>query len=235
MKVAIHQPNFMPWAGYFKKIADCDVFVFLDDVKCSKNSFFNRNRFSVGKKLDSFFWLNCPVSKKNYKINICDVFVDKSFIKKHKKYFEMRHSRTSETELLAAILSAYDFAWENTPDQLQLSEFNITMCKTICDYLEISKKTKMIRSSDIKLFNRASLNKQSLIIEIVKAVNGKTYISGSGAKSYQSYEDFKAAGIELIYQSVQQEKLLKIAEENISFVDIVLIEGICKAKKMILD
>ena len=37
-KVAIHQPNYLPWLGYFAKIKKCDIFVFLDDVQFSKNS-----------------------------------------------------------------------------------------------------------------------------------------------------------------------------------------------------
>ena len=41
-KVAIHQPNYLPWLGYFAKIKKCDIFVFLDDVQFSKNSWQNR-------------------------------------------------------------------------------------------------------------------------------------------------------------------------------------------------
>src|SRR3546814_3690829 len=44
MIVAIHQPNYLPWLGYFHKIARADVFVFLDDVQFSKNGYTNRVR-----------------------------------------------------------------------------------------------------------------------------------------------------------------------------------------------
>jgi hypothetical protein len=235
MKVGIHQPNFMPWFGYFKKIKDCDTFVFLDDVKCSKNSFFNRNRFSTGSKLDNFFWLTCPVNKKNYKMNICEVFVDKNFIKKHKRHFEMRHSKTKEIDFLNRILSVYDKYLNFDSQEIPLSEFNIEICKITCDALEISKNTKFVKSSNLNISNRSSFNKQSLVIEIVKMVEGDTYLSGQGAKSYQKEVDFKEENISLEYQSLNQEKLLKVNGENISLVDVILIEGICKVRKMISD
>ena len=72
MKIAIHQPNFMPWLGYFKKIKDADIFVILDEVKGSKNSFLNRNVFS-SNNCKNTFWLGIPVSKKAYKNKIKNI------------------------------------------------------------------------------------------------------------------------------------------------------------------
>src|ERR1043165_5716491 len=54
--VAIHQPNYFPWLGYFAKMARSDAFVFLDDVQYSKNSYINRVQIK-GKE-----WLTVPVS-----------------------------------------------------------------------------------------------------------------------------------------------------------------------------
>ncbi|MFV0269502.1 MAG: WbqC family protein, partial [Draconibacterium sp.] len=66
MKVAIHQPNFMPWLGYFYKMAKADVFVLLDDVRHSKSSFTNRVQIKTpqGPKL-----LSVPLAEKEILIN----------------------------------------------------------------------------------------------------------------------------------------------------------------------
>ena len=58
--IAIHQPNYLPWLGYFYKIANSDVFVFLDDVQFSKNSY--TNRVQVFGKDEKMRWLTVPVS-----------------------------------------------------------------------------------------------------------------------------------------------------------------------------
>src|ERR1700757_3691267 len=58
MIVAAHQPNYLPWLGYFYKIAHCDVFVLLDDVQFTKNSYQNRTRIKGPK---GPIWLTQPV------------------------------------------------------------------------------------------------------------------------------------------------------------------------------
>ena len=58
MKVAIHQPHYLPWLGYFAKWASADLFVFLDTVQYEKNGWQNRNRI---KTPDGPRWLTVPV------------------------------------------------------------------------------------------------------------------------------------------------------------------------------
>ncbi|PYN14894.1 MAG: hypothetical protein DME05_13725, partial [Candidatus Rokuibacteriota bacterium] len=58
MKIAIHQPHYLPWLGYFAKWAAADLFVFLDTVQFEKNGWQNRNRI---KTRDGARWLTVPV------------------------------------------------------------------------------------------------------------------------------------------------------------------------------
>ncbi len=57
--VAIHQPNYLPWLGYFAKMARADVFVFLDDVQFSKQSYINR--VQILRDDGCSRWLTVPV------------------------------------------------------------------------------------------------------------------------------------------------------------------------------
>src|SRR3989442_2778643 len=58
MRVAIHQPHYLPWLGYFAKWAAADRFIFLDTVQYEKNGWQNRNRV---KTPDGPRWLTVPV------------------------------------------------------------------------------------------------------------------------------------------------------------------------------
>src|SRR5919199_1238191 len=54
MRVAIHQPQYLPWLGYLAKRAAADVFIYLDTVQYEKNGWQNRNRI---KTKDGPRWL----------------------------------------------------------------------------------------------------------------------------------------------------------------------------------
>src|SRR4051812_18140902 len=60
MIVAIHQPNFLPWIGYFYKVLKCDRFVLLDDVQFTRGGYTNRVNIKFGKGPD---WLTVPIKK----------------------------------------------------------------------------------------------------------------------------------------------------------------------------
>ena len=81
MIIAIHQPQFMPWLGYFDKMDSCDAFVLLDNVQYKKNEYQNRNRI---KTSNGWQWLTVPACYK-FPQKINEVLIDNSvnWQKKH--------------------------------------------------------------------------------------------------------------------------------------------------------
>ncbi len=231
MIVGIHQPNFMPWFGYFKKIQSSDKFVFLDDVKCSKNSYLNRNLFSTTRFLDKTFWLSCPISKENYKKKIQEVIIKPELKKKQKKNYLLRHKKTKEQNLLQQVLNIYE---KYEKEIFSIADFNIEVIEMMCRNLEIYDSKKFYRSSNLTIENRDTLFKEKLVIQIVKTVEGSVYLSGKGASEYQTDSNFSDENIDLRYQQLNLDLVPDVDNHNISFLDIMLSEGLCKAKKMIL-
>ena len=72
MIAAIHQPQYMPWLGYMNKIANADVFVFLDTVQFKKNEWQNRNRIKGPK---GWQWITVPVSYQ-FPEKICEIKIN---------------------------------------------------------------------------------------------------------------------------------------------------------------
>ena len=64
MRVGIHQPEHLPWLGFFHKMSMSDCFVLLDNVAYSKNDFQNRNRIRTSGTVAGWCWLTVPVLTK---------------------------------------------------------------------------------------------------------------------------------------------------------------------------
>jgi hypothetical protein len=72
MICAIHQPQYMPWLGYFDKIDKADIFIFLDDVQFKKNEWQNRNKIRTAQ---GWQWLTVPILHE-FGQKIADVHID---------------------------------------------------------------------------------------------------------------------------------------------------------------
>ncbi len=185
--VSIHQPNFVPWIGYFYKIVNCDVFVFLDNVQYTKNSFINRNKIKTPQR-DR--WLTVPVSFKfGQLINEVKINNNVQWRKKNLRTIEINYKKAPHYDAIYDLLKSACFRneWE------LLTDLNIKLINTICQFLDLRVKT--IRASTLG-FNTSSTD---LLIKIIKKLDGKIYLSGKGGANYQDEEKFKQNGISLLY------------------------------------
>lgn len=184
--ISIHQPNFIPWLGYFYKIHQSDIFVFLDDVQFSNQGMHN---YHYIKTSQGSFRLKVPVHKK-FKENINQVQINYNlnWKDKHFKTLIANYRRSPFfDEVYHDIQKLYNADYKN------LAHFNREIIEFICKKMGIT--TKFINSSAL---NFHSMREQK-IIDICVALNGKVYYSGTGAKSYQNEESFKERGLELRY------------------------------------
>ncbi len=212
MKVAIHQPNFLPWLGYFYKIAKCDVFVFLDSVQYTKNSFINRNKIKT-PQLDA--WLTVPVSFKFGEL-ISEVRInnDTSWREKHLKTLEMNYKKSKcFEEVFNEIKQIYYLK-----DWQYLSDFNISLLKAITSYIGLNKS--FIKSSTWDIPAQST----ELLVQIVKKMNGNTYLSGFGGANYQEEDLFTKEGISLEYYNFHHPTYTQLWGEfipNLSIIDLL--------------
>jgi len=181
MKIAIHQPQYIPWIPYFSKIYQSDVFVFLDDVQYQKNGLQNRN-FILCKNGPTR--LTIPVSCRfGDKINEAKIS-DNNILKKHWQTIEQCYKQ----HILFSEINPF-LQEKYQKDYALLSDLNIEIIKGILSFLSIN--TELIISSDIKKQG----TKSDLILYICKHVQADTYLTGSGGIDYLKVEDFRKAGI----------------------------------------
>jgi hypothetical protein len=212
MIVSIHQPNYFPYYGYFNKIKHCDTFVFLDNVTYSKNSYINRNRI---KTCDGVKWLTVPVVNKNIlNKEIKDVEISgEKWKKDHLKTLEYNYNKTLKYYPIHDILTdIYNRDWKN------LSELNIYVINSLCNYLQID--TKFVRASELGVSGKST----ELLLNICKKLKADTYLAGSSGKNYMDEKIFTDNNIDIKHQSFTHPMYnQKYGEfvENLSMLDAV--------------
>ena len=222
MIVSVHQPQYIPWLGYFDKIDKSDCFVFLDQVQYKPREYQNRNRI---RTKNGWIWLTVPVISKGLgRQKICDVKInnDINWQKKHwrslKSYYQKAPFFKDHYNFFERV---YFAKWE------RLIELNIHITKYLLKKLNI--KIPLYYESEIGTSSRAT----DRIIEICKKLKADTYLSGIGGKAYLEELKFFQAGIQLIYQEYNHLPYHQLYTKdfdqflpNMSAVDLLFNEGV---------
>ena len=218
MIVSIHQPNYLPWLGYFHKIANCDVFVSLDNVPYTKNSLINRNKI---KTQHGARWITLSVLTKGHcgqLINDVKINNNVPWSKIHWKRLEANYAKAPHfQEYKDQFESIYQENWQT------LTDLNETLLKLICEILCI-KNIKFIRASELGVCGKST----ALLVDICKAVGADTYLSGFGGKKYMDEELFGKEGIQLKYSGFQHPVYNQMWGDfipNLSVIDFIFNQG----------
>ena len=190
--ISVHQPNFFPWAGFFHKMATSDMFIFLDDVQFSKNSYINRSQVLVGGKKK---WLTVPAKPPfGTAINAVELR-NLSWKNEHLNLLENAYR---DAPYFSKVWSFIKTLYEGANSAF-LCENNIHFITSVAKRLEID--TPVVQSSGIPL--TPCSNSTERLIKLIKKCNGNVYLSGAGAKNYQNDSLFECCGIKLIYSSFE--------------------------------
>lgn len=225
MVIGIHQPNYIPWIGYFHKIAKSDVFVFLDDVQYEKNGFTDRNRI---KTPQGELYLKIPVKLDTHlqKINQIDIREDLGWREKHLKSIDMNYRKSKYyQEIFPLVEDMLSVANSN------LAEFNTQVVSKILEILDIN--TTCIISHELNISTTGTMR----LVEIVKHLGGSIYLSGKGGSKYQDDELFRANNIQLSYSTFIPPTYRQCWGEftpNLSIVDFLFNNGISDCRNYIV-
>ena len=191
MIVAIHQPNYLPWLGYFRKIAIADIFVFLDDAQYTKNSYINRVQIAGpgGAR-----WLTVPVSYAfGDPINRVR-FARADWRRAHLDTLRGAYARAAAfREVWPVVAELYAALPES-----DLARANAAAIVGIAGALGLRCDFRF--ASALGVEGRADERLAALVRAVVP---DGTYLSGSGGAKYQAAETFAAAGVSLRYAEFQ--------------------------------
>ncbi|MBM7855532.1 hypothetical protein JOC37_001929 [Desulfohalotomaculum tongense] len=185
--LAIHQPNYLPWIGYFHKMLNCDVFVIADDVLLSSKSVTHRN---VIKCASGPVLLTIPLARKKVLIKEVLICNSENWAKRHFQSLQHCYARSKYWKYYKErFRQVYSQKWE------KLLDLNLAMINLIREILDI--QTPLVLSSELP---NVQGRKSRRIVDICKKLGAGVYLSGQGAKVYNDEQVFKQHGIELRYQ-----------------------------------
>ncbi len=220
--IAIHQPNFIPWVGYFNKINKSDVFVLFDDVQFPRAKTFG-NRVEI-KTNNGAVWLTVPVTHRGELNNFNEIEIDnnQNWAAKSLKTIKLAYQK-------AAHFNDYweEFAALYTTKYQQLTDLNIALMRFALEKTGIDKP--LVRSSEIAAAQ--GLGGEEKILTILKSLDATIYLSGKGAgsKRYINEANFDKAGIQLMWQSYEAKPYRQLwggdFVPNLSIIDLLFNEG----------
>jgi hypothetical protein len=215
--VASHQPNYIPWLGYFYKISRADLFVFVDMVIYPGRSYINRNYI---KSASGPNWLTIPVITKGHTGQLIrQVETDnlQGWTDSHLKTLNLNYRRATHFDEVYALLEPLYSRVDG--ERSSLSEFNISLIRAIAAYLGIHPE--WLLASDLNV----SGAKTDLVVEVCSAAGGTTYLAGQGAKAYLEEEKLRDAGLALHYSAFELSTYPQLFGEfvpNLSIIDVLM-------------
>lgn len=188
MTVAVMQPYFFPYLGYFQLINAVDYFVFYDDVNFIKGGWINRNRILIAKE-PSYFSVPLLGASSFKKINEIDIDFNEKMQSRLIKSIRLNYSKAPFfSDVMPIIESVISKSGQN------LAQIAANSICSVANYLTLG--TTFYFSSELN-FGHKSTDRADRLVEIVNGFNGKTYINAQGGKALYSKAFFQSNGIEL--------------------------------------
>jgi hypothetical protein len=216
--VGIHQPNFMPWMGFFNKICLADVFVLIDEVQYVKGSVCKRTKLK--NNMGEAVWLTVPVNLENgsastfNEVKMADSKWQRKAINLIKaSYLKTPFFQSYFPEVEELLLRDYQ----------SLAKLNIAFINFFCTQFAIDTPIRIQSELGIEFGKKNYLN-----LGITKHFGGNVYLSGAGARKYNDPNLFLEEGVELRYQDFKAPRYSQANGEfieGLSILDLLFNEG----------
>jgi len=191
--VAIHQPNFLPWLGYFHKMNQADAFVLLDDVQFSKGSY--GNRVKIKSRFKESVWLTVPVhSTGKQAYNEIQIAYDQDWRTDHANLLRDAYQQFEQAPYFDQYFQ--DIMALQETQCANLAELNILLTRYLKRELQISTTLYVVSEFEEDFGIRSER-----LLNICKRLEADVYLSGQGARAYNDEALFSSNEIQLVYQN----------------------------------
>jgi hypothetical protein len=191
MKIAIMQPYFVPYLGYFSLIKNTDKFILFDSVQFIRHGWIERNR--ILKPDLGWQYISVPLIKHKRETNINNILLNNSIDWKDKIFRQLEHYRKRAPfykETIRVLENAFDIETDN------ITHLNANILRVICDYINIEIKLDIF--SELNLILDQVNAPDEWALNICKALNDVSeYWNPEGGMSFFNPEKYENSGIKI--------------------------------------
>lgn len=207
--VSIHQPDFIPYLGFFNKVRLSNILIIGDTVQYSKGNYQNRVQI---KNPNGASWLSVPVTYFLGQILNTIKITDPKKDPWYEKHLAILQSCYKKAPYFVEYFPKFESIYKKKYEFL--ADMNIDFIKTVLEILDY--KIEIKRASELEL----SKGKTEGIIEMCQKVDADSYLSGMGGKKYNDESLMNQNGIKLLYNKYEHPKY------NQQFMNLDFIPGL---------
>jgi hypothetical protein len=217
LRLVIHQPNFLPYVGFFHKLSLADTFVMMDNTQYDKK-FTNRNKIKIP---DGWSWLTVPINKEHKFLPNKLVEINNKENWKEMHWKKITRSYTNSKFFKKNYKSFFEEVYKK--EWKFLFELNSELLRQIIDWLGL--KIQIIKESELNING----NSTERLVNVCKELGAETYVSGVGGKEYMNEKLFQKNNIKIEYQKFQCPTYTQIFGgdfiPNLSIIDLLFNNG----------
>lgn len=229
MKLAIMQPYFFPYIGYFQLVAAVNKFVIYDDVNFIKGGWINRNNVLINKKSNLF---TVPLNKASSNTLINETKINLKFYNIWKvKFLRSLEQSYKKSPYFAEVYNLIENVLEINENDL-ISELAVNSIKNVSDYLQLD--TEICKTSGN--YNNKTKSGQERVLDICGIEKASQYINPIGGIELYSKNTFKENGIVLNF--IKSKPIIYSQFDNdfspwLSIIDVLMFNSISQVNKMV--
>ena len=172
--VALMQPLFMPWLGYFSLIQDADIFVFLDDFQFVRRSYHQRNRLFLNVGGES--WVTLPVSHNGNQKTALNNVVPMNDKKWQDKFCQSILHNYKKCMHFNVFFDEIEL-WARQP-YLSVADMNMSLIKRLSEMMGIDTEFQLSSVYNITTSRSESMR------DLLQITGAKTYLCAAGSYNY---------------------------------------------------
>ena len=230
MKLAIMQPYFLPYLGYFSLIKHTDEFILLDTVQFIRHGWIERNR--ILKPSDGWQYIMVPLKKHSRETIIKDIEINNEQQWKEKILAQLQHYK-KQAPYFSNVIDILNEIFSK--EYATIVDLNLASLKTVCNYLGINTPIGIFSQMNIEIEPANAPDEWAL--NICKALgNIDEYWNLSGGQSFFDRKKYENAGINLKFHSAiltEYDQKRNVFEPGLSIIDVMMFNSVEEINKML--